>query len=271
MEVITLNYEIKMLSALDEFGNDVFIEDAIQGKDYFCPSCGEVVHCRAMESDKVREHFYHLDKTNCDGGESSLHKYWKYHLINIGEIIELPKISRVKCLDRWIEYATKDGKYRPDLIIKTSSSKYRFVVLEILNTNRKDVDAYNEIWDTYRYPVYEIDVKRLNRDKSNITSCLKLLYSPEKQKFVMETKQQIKELYKVLDENEHKLGYEQREILLKSLGKVYRIFKNNLNKPIRTNLNIIERDLESTFVHRDIFMNFTLPLKRIVNQLEVYK
>ena len=269
--MITLDYEIKMLTALDEFGNDVFIEDAIQGKDYFCPSCGEIVHCRAIESDKVRAHFYHLNKSNCDGGESSLHKYWKYHLINVNEIIELPKIGRVKCLDRWIEYSTKDGKYRPDLIIKTSSSKYRFIVLEILNTNRKDMGTYNEIWDTYKYPVYEINVKRLNRDKSNITSCLKILYSPEKREFVLNTRQQIRKLYKVLEEDGHKLNYEQLEILSKSLGKVYRIFKNDLNKPIRTNLGIIERDLERTFVHRDIFMNFTIPLKRIVSQLKVYQ
>lgn len=267
----TLGYEIKMLSALDDFGNYIFIEDAIQGKDYYCPCCGGIVRCRAMESEKVREHFYHLDKTNCDGGEGSLHKYWKFHLVNIGEIIELPKIGRVKCLDRWIEYATKDGKYRPDLIIKTSSSKYRFVVLEILNTNRKDIENYNDIWDIYKYPVYEVDVKRLNRDRNNLTSCIKLLYSPEKQKFVVETKQKIKELYKILEENEELLTDNQLIILSRSLGKVYRIFKNDLNKPIRTDLNIIGRDLESTFVHRDIFMNFTLPLKRIVNQLEVYK
>lgn len=269
--MITLGYEIKMLTALDEFGNDVFIEDATQGKDYFCSSCGGVVHCRAIESKKVREHFYHLDKTSCDGGESSLHKYWKYHLVNVGEIIELPKIGRIKCLDRWIEYATKDGKYRPDLIIKTSNLKYKFVILEILNTNRKDIESYNNIWDTYKYPVYEVDVKRLNRDKGNITSCIKLLYSPEKHKFVIDAKQQIRELYKVLEEDKYKLDYEQFEILSRSLGKVYRIFKNDLNKPIRTNLNIIERDLKNTFVHRDVFMNFSLPLKRIVNHLEVYK
>lgn len=269
--MITLGYEIKMLTALDEFGNDVFIEDAIQGKDYFCPCCGEIVHCRAIESEKVREHFYHLDKTNCDGGESALHKYWKHHLVNIGEIIELPKIGRVKCLNRWIEYATKDGKYRPDLIIKTSSSKYRFVVLEILNSNRKDIETYNKIWDMYKYPVYEIDVKRLSRDRNNLTDCLKLLYSPEKQKFVIDTKQKIKALYKVLEDDGHRLDYEQLEILSRSLGKVYKIFKNDLNKPIRTNLNIIERDLESTFVDKYIFINFTLPLKRIVNQLQLYK
>ena len=33
----------------------------------------------------------------------------------------------------------------------------------------------------------------------------------------------------------------------------------------------IERDLESTFVHRDIFMNFTIPLKRILSRFKVYQ
>lgn len=259
-----------MLTALDDSGNDVFIEDAVVGQNYYCPCCGGIVRCRAKNSGKVREHFYHIDKTNCDGGEALLHKYWKHHLFDIGETINLPLIGEIKCVNKWIEYPTKDGKYRPDLIIKTNNPKYRFVVFEILNTNSKNVEKYNGIWKQYKYPVYEIDVKYLKVDKSNFDDCLKLLYIEEKQEFVRKSKQNIKELYRVLETYGCKVEWEDLMLLKTCLGKIYRIFKSNLNKPIRTNLHLIITKLNSTWVDRDVFINFTLPLIKITKQLLVY-
>ncbi len=262
-----------MLTALDIKGNDVFIEDAVVGQDYYCPCCGGIVKCRARNSDKVREHFYHTDKTNCDGGESSLHKYWKYHLFNVGDVIDLPLVGKIKCLNRWIEYPTKDNKYKPDLIIKTDNPKHRFIVFEILNTNRKDIKTYKTIWSEYKYPVFEVDIKPLNQDKSNIIKCLRLLYHPEKQAFVAKTKFEIRDLYDVLEKESGCLDYYDEYMLLKkSIGKVYRILKTELNIPIRVNLSFILRDLDSKFWDNyNVWRNFVLPLKKIVQQISIYQ
>lgn len=261
-----------MWVALDENNKDIFIEDAIPGKDYKCPCCNGIVHCRAKDSEKVTEHFYHLDKTNCDGGEGALHIYWKIHLINIGESINLPKIGNIICENKWVEYSTKDGRYRPDLIIKTNHPKYKFIIIEIYNTNRKIVEQYKDIWDNYKYPVYEVDVKNLSKDKTNILSCIRILYLPEKRNFEIDGRKKLIPLYKVLKNADKNclLTCEQFDILHKSISKVYKIFKNGLDKPTRINLDIIERDLNRTFVDREVFINFVLPLKKIVEELKNY-
>ena len=261
---------VQMWIALDKNGNDVFIEDAIPGQDYYCPKCDGIVHSRAKDSNKITEHFYHLDNENCDGGESALHKYWKYHLVAIGDEIELPYIGKIQCQNRWIEYSTNDGKYRPDLIIKSNHPKYKFIVFEILNTNKKSIEEYRYIWKKYNYPVYEVDVKRLKNDKDNFCSCVKILYSQEKLRFEMKSKRVIRTLYNILEKDGRKLDFDQYENLSSSLRKVYKIFKKGLDKPNKTNLNIIERDLTYTFVDKNIYFNFSLPLKRIVSELRFY-
>lgn len=264
--------EVQMWVALDENDRDVFIEDAIPGRDYKCPCCSGIVHCRAKNSEKVTEHFYHLDKTNCDGGEGALHRYWKNHFINIGETINFPKIGKVLCRNRWIEFLTKDGKYRPDITISTNHPKYKYIVIEIRNTNRKVIEQYIDIWDKYKYPVYEIDVRNLRKDRTNVLDCIHTLYLPEKIDFELEGRRKIIPLYKILKNADNKclLTYDQFDILNKSLSKVYKIFKNGLDKPIRINLDIIERDLDRTFVDREVFVNFTLPLKKIIKELKNY-
>lgn len=263
--------DIQMWIAFDENGNDVFIENALPGKDYFCPSCNSIVHCRAKDSNIITEHFYHLNKDNCDGGESALHRYWKTHLVEIGEQIELPKIGKIRCEDKWVERATKDGKYRPDLIIKTNHPKYKFIILEIYNTNKKIVEEYRAVWDKYKYPVYEIDIKKLSKDKLNFLSCVKLLYSEEKYSFEENSKRTIKKLYKVIEnESDYDLTYNQLDKSSLCLNKIYRIFKRGIDKPNKTNLTIIERDLNNMFVDRKFFFDFTLPLKNIVNELKNY-
>lgn len=264
--------EIQMWMALDENDEDIFIEDAIPGKDYKCPCCNGIVHCRAKDSDIVTEHFYHLNKENCDGGESALHKYWKSHLISVGDVVEFPKIGKVLCKNKWLEFATKDGKYRPDIIISTNHPKYKFIIIEIYNTNRKIIGQYRDIWDKYKYPVYEIDVKKLWKDKTNMLSCVRVLYLPEQRNFEIDGRKKLIPLYKVLKnaDNKYLLTCDQFDILNKSLSKVYKIFKNGLDKPIRVNLDIIERDLDRTFVDREVFINFIIPLKKIVGELKNY-
>lgn len=262
-----------MLAATDDLGNDVFIEDAIPGKDYHCPCCKGIVRCRAKESNKVREHFYHLDCTNCDGGESALHKYWKHHLINIGETINLPLVGELTCLDKWIEYSSKDNKYRPDIIIKTNNSKYRFIIFEILNTNKKDKERYNKIWENYNYPVYEIDVRYLHRDKYNFSSCLRLLYHPEKKNFEVNTKQLIKQLQDILKDGIYggHISYEAFCTFVEGINKIESILKPGLNKPIRIDLDLLDMKLKRIRVNKYYYKKLTLPLTDIVNQLKLYK
>ena len=54
-----------MFIALDYDGNRVSIENVIQGKEYFCPVCGEKLIIRASDSLAVRTHFAHKRGTYC--------------------------------------------------------------------------------------------------------------------------------------------------------------------------------------------------------------
>lgn len=103
---------VQMWVALDNTGQQVFIENAELGQDYICPECGGIVRARAKDSDYMTEHFYHLNKSNCNG-ESLLHIYWKNNLVKIGETIILPVVGKVTCIDKRVEFAfkTSEGKY----------------------------------------------------------------------------------------------------------------------------------------------------------------
>ena len=84
-------------------------------------------------------------------------------------------------------------------------------------------------------------------------------------------KRTIKKLYKVIEnESDYDLTYNQFDKSKLCLNKVYRIFKRGIDKPNKTNLTIIERDLNNMFVDRKFFFDFILPLKNIVNELKNY-
>ena len=55
-----------MFVSLDENNNRVFIENAVKGKKYYCPSCGEPLIVKATKSLAVRAYFSHKKGTDCD-------------------------------------------------------------------------------------------------------------------------------------------------------------------------------------------------------------
>ncbi len=54
-----------MFIACDENQNRIFIEKAVDQKQYFCPICGEPVSIRAKNSLAIRRHFAHHPGTEC--------------------------------------------------------------------------------------------------------------------------------------------------------------------------------------------------------------
>lgn len=66
--------ELLVPFAYDEDGKIYGPDTAEKGKDYKC-QCGSVVRLRGGE--KVRDHFYHVEDTECSGGETIIHKAYK--------------------------------------------------------------------------------------------------------------------------------------------------------------------------------------------------
>lgn len=259
---------VQMWVALDGIGQQVFIEDSKLGQDYICPICGGIVRARAKDSECVTEHFYHLDKSECDG-ESLLHIYWKNNLVNIGDIITLPVIGEVACIDKRIEFVfnTKEGIYKPDLIIKTNNEQYKFIIFEIHNTNKKVVEEYYNKWTELKYTVFEVDVKKLNKDKSNLYSQIKILYDFSREKFIQDSKRKISSLYNLLKVRKYYYDkYDVEEIL----SKFYRIFKNNLNRCTKNKVKKLDVALNQKFWDRDIYKDLVSPLLKINEKLNLY-
>jgi|GEM_PF-5821170 len=294
------NNEVQLWIALDKNKNYIFIENAIQGEDYYCPSCGGIVRARAINSNLVTEHFYHINRCNCNGGESSLHLYWKNNLINIGEEIYLPTIGNITCIDKRIEFTfnTKDGIYRPDLIIKTDNPNNRFIIFEIYNTNKKNISEYEDIWNELKYPVFEIDVKNLRKNKDNLNEELTLLYDRNKEYFIKNSKMIIGQLYNKLTERiENKnieiprdiqkmidLGFvSEIEIINKIKSYPYKrkypfdegilnqysyIFENNLN--VKMSIDNLKMMLTKQWWSKNTYKDIVIPLLNIHNELEIY-
>lgn len=302
--------DVQMWVALNNHGDEIFIENAVIGVDYICPNCGGIVRARALDSTCVTEHFYHLQKSDCEG-ESLLHNYWKHNLIHIGDVITLPVVGDVECIDRRVEFSfnTRTGVYQPDLIIKTDNPKYRFIIFEIFNTNKKEIEKYTPKWKELKYVVFEVDVKGLHKNKDNITNQLKLLYSNEKEVFVYKSKYKINQLYnllsikfKIKDASKDRIeeipehiqeyidiGILTKEDFLKTIkgDTMYRlkynkydvepillkfksIFENNLNNLSKAKLNTLNNMLHKKHWSKDTYKDLISPLLLLHKELQIY-
>jgi len=174
----TINKEVKLWIAMDENNKMITINKSEPKKDYICAECNEIVRARALNSEYMSAHYYHLNGSECSC-EDAIHKYWKENFINIGDTIYLKGIGNITCIDRRIEFTfnTKEGIYKPDLVIKTDNKQYQFIVIEIYNTNAKDNTEYMYRWNELKYNVYELNVNGLNLNKSNYNQQLELIYN----------------------------------------------------------------------------------------------
>lgn len=254
--------KVSMWFAYDENGCFIDIDEADYQKDYVCPSCGNIVKPRAKDSDIVTSHFYHLNKGQCNG-EAAIHKYWKENYIQINQKIVLPKIGRVTCIDKKTELSinTPYGIYQPDLVIKTDNEKYKYIIFEMNNTNKKSIREYQDKWKHINKIVFEIDVNNINRNNINYDKG-KIIFDPQRE---VELRKVKNEIYKL---NENYRSYKMYEEISKSISLVYRMI-NGVGVR-RTTIEDLIDNIPFEWKDRSTFFEFVLPLKRELEKLIPY-
>lgn len=168
-----INDSVNLFYAKDEYENIILINeinDSNREKYYVCPICGNQVKPRAINSEKISPHFYHINAAECNP-ESMLHWWYKNKFLISGSVFKVSTdgvISTYKCKDILIEktYETSFGDYRPDLTITTSDDKEIFV--EYNYSNKKNVDEYIDKWFELGRTVVEIDIRSLMNRYSKV-------------------------------------------------------------------------------------------------------
>lgn len=211
-----MDKKVTMCMALDGNGNFVDIKDAY-AKDYICPDCGGIVRPRAKESDIVAEHFYHLSKTECTG-EGAIHKYWKENYIKVGQVLTLPVVGTIRCVDVRVEFRMENetGIYQPDLIIKTDNKTYDYIIFEMYNTNKKSKWEYLSKWKFIDKMVYEVDVNKIYKDNIDYFKG-RIIFDPF---FKFRLRKIKNNIFKIKN---MKQSYYSKDIINKSLSIVYDI------------------------------------------------
>lgn len=139
--------------------------------DYYCPACGEVLHGRALESELVERHFYHLQNNNLESCncEQAYKRYWKDKFISVGEIITLPFLNEMTCINKEIDYKVNDI-LTADIYIKTANNDNVLILFD------DDKQVQNSKLD---YTIYHLNFMQLERDLSNLEECITLLHIEE--------------------------------------------------------------------------------------------
>jgi hypothetical protein len=168
---MAINKMVGLWLALDENNKFITIDKAINKKDYYCPECKSIVHSRALNSDYMSPHFYHLNLGNCDCLEA-IKQYWKEYLVGVGEIIELPKLYEITIIDKRIDFELKknDLTVKVDLMLKTVENKF------IIITFNNDTEYIDKL-KIFEYPVFYIGINKLKCNKpKDINKLYQLLY-----------------------------------------------------------------------------------------------
>lgn len=159
---------IKNWLAETKEGSLITINSAVNGVDYYCPDCKEILHSRALNSELVTPHFYHLNNskiTNCSC-EGAYKRYWREYLINVAEMIELKFLNNVTCIHKEINYKVNENM-TADIYIKTGEGNNILFLF----------DKHEENFINLDYDVFYIDVMSLELNKSNFNDCHYLLHS----------------------------------------------------------------------------------------------
>ncbi len=220
--------EIKLWYALNSNEKVVRIEDAKKGEEYFCPCCGAEVLPRALNSEKIRPHFYHKKGESCT--EAEVHKWIKKDLFKVGQNIKVNTCEGIKeyiIKEILIEktHKTSVGDYRPDITLITEDGDRIFV--EIYNTNKKSIKKYYDKWFELRSTVIELKVEDIIDSEFNL-SILEPIYEDN-------------DKFRNFDDNDYK-----------------RLFGTE-NKKLRKDLECIYNILYD-FAHYKIFINDALSL-----------
>lgn len=242
-----INKNVGLWLALNEDNKIITIDKAVNGIDYYCAECKSIVHSRALNSECVSPHFYHLNKGNCSCNEAIL-RYWKDNLINIGDTIFLPIIGNITCVDKRIDF--NFDKYKVDLIIKTDNSKHKFIIFELKIIDSNYIDVHYDIWKKLKYDVFNVDIKKLIHNEVIIEDSINIIYSLNISKKQYETYLFIHNKLKLQDnklKNHYKLDKEQINFL--------KLLSENILTPLKDFIIInCEKDITSlTNIHKSIF------------------
>lgn len=145
----------RVFIAKDKEGNNITIEEAVRGGEYFCPICDGAVIVKAKGSEAVREHFAHKNKTECDSWNydmSEWHRAWQN---------SFPK----ECQEVIVQ---KDGiKHRADVLINNTVIEFQHSPItaeEIAERNRFYTECgLKVVW------VFDAEGKIKNKNESAAT------------------------------------------------------------------------------------------------------
>ena len=154
---LTVEYIPALIVAKNKEGNYTKISEANKDEIYYCPVCNGEVKARAIGSDKVQPHFYHITESSCNN-ESILHWMFKNWLFESGSIFKVDKEEFIVTnfeMEKLIE--TPFGEYRPDLFIQTDKEDFFF---EINYSSGKD-KTFSDKWTYLNKRVVEVNVKEL--------------------------------------------------------------------------------------------------------------
>ena len=154
--------DVSLWFAKDMNGRIITIDKANKNNKYICPICGSEVIPKALDSDKVTEHFAHIDRSEC-GGETIVHWWTKNNLLKAGDVFSVftTEEKQYLCKDIKVEqvYDTPFGKYIPDATIECYNGEIIF--LEVNVTNKKNVAEYYDRWKHLGKQVIEFNINNV--------------------------------------------------------------------------------------------------------------
>ena len=103
--------DVSLWFAKDMNGRIITIDKANKNNKYICPICGSEVIPKALDSDKVTEHFAHIDRSEC-GGETIVHWWTKNNLLKAGDVFSVftTEEKQYLCKDIKVEQLILSGK-----------------------------------------------------------------------------------------------------------------------------------------------------------------
>ena len=174
-----VNENVSLFYANDEYNNIILINEINEKNkenNFTCPICGGIVKPRAIDSNKISSHYYHLNAKDCSS-ESVMHYWYKNEFIKSGDKITLKvedEYYNFNCKEVVIEQShnTSFGVYRPDATIYTDKG---IIFVEYKYSNKKNTEKYIDMWEELNCPIVEIDIKSLMQHKRT-DYCFKTIF-----------------------------------------------------------------------------------------------
>lgn len=235
--------------ALNSDNRIVNIKDAIKKQDYYCANCGGVL--RVREGKIKIKHFYHLHKDCGDKGESLIHRYWKEYYSNLKEF------EGYKIIETRTKVQLLNGKYIPDIVLKTDKAEY--IIIEICYKNSKTEDYMEKFIKLKKLKkVYEIKV-----DFDEIIET-KVLYDADLYNSYKEEFNWVKGLFVIVSKRGGLKHYENDHIRY-----VVPVFHKNIKMEYRWSYNPITKE-HYKYPYRSSIIPTRLEII-IKTQIDIYK